>query len=231
MSIELWHLVKDWLLERGYDFKTSAVVDGTPIYQVVGPITPPPRAGVAQLPCVSYLIIKDDEIQITSYRVDITQYNNTIEDLTLTGPVKTIKAAQPDFFVEMEAYLNRLPPPPVGFDPSAPPLRIIDCYFDGTGKTGPMLELVDPYLHVLVTGCVFKDCGILIQAPPPAPTPVLPPNFWVAAPAPVLQLSISPDYKTLQPLQGKDNPISTGGDSKELLPGTPGMRGTPDQAT
>ena len=222
MTIHLWHLVKDWLQEHNFNFKTTAVIDGTPIYQ----IDPPPNMP----PCTSFLLIKDDEVQITSYRVDITQYNNSIEDLTLTGPVLTVKAAEPEFFKILEEYLLRVPPPPPGYDPSAPPISIINCMFDGTGKTGAMIEIKED-THVFITGCVFQNCAVLAQLPAPAPPVVLPPNFWVAAPAPVLQFSNPPNYQALQPLPDGDSPVPSGADSEVLLPGTPGMRGTPDQAT
>lgn len=169
----LWDIVLGWLIEKKYQFKTTAVVDGYPIYQVE-PYNPYWKPA-----CISYMLVTGDKVQITSYRIEISNYMG-LQDLTLTGPVKTLMAGLPNFFEEMEQYLNREPEIPINYAPDGglqilpkggPPISIHDCLFDGQNINGPL-----------------KDTGAIVTI-----YNVLPPMDKNTS----LQLRYPPDYQTL----------------------------------
>lgn len=132
----LWDIVLGWFIEKRFRFKTIAIIDGYPIYQIYPDIT-----NTFIPACTSYMLITGDKVQITSHRIEVSNYMG-LQDLTLTGPVKTIMAGLPTFFEEMEQYLNRVPQPIVNYAPpdgglqlaplvpGGPSFLIHNCRFD-----------------------------------------------------------------------------------------------------
>lgn len=140
----LWDIVLGWLVEKKYQFKTIGVVDGYPIYQLE------PYNPYWKPTCVSFMIVTSDKVQITSNRIELSNYMG-LQDLTITGPTKTIMAGLPTFFEEMDQYLNREPEPPITnyappdgglqFKPKdGPSIHIHDCLFNGQKINGPIKD-------------------------------------------------------------------------------------------
>jgi hypothetical protein len=158
VAIELWQLIREWMIEHDFEYKAIAFVDSYPIYEV----NPPHFMG-----STSYMLIKHDEVEITAFKMDISNYNGSMESITIKGPSKKLNAALPNFFAELDNYLRRVPPTPINCDPNAPKLTISDSYFDGTGKNHPMIELLSN-INVMVTNNVFENLnGPFCTMPPP----------------------------------------------------------------
>jgi hypothetical protein len=151
----LWDIVIGWLIEKNFNFKTIAVVDGYPIYQVE-PYDPKMdgypiyQVEPSYSPkCISYMLITTNKVQITSTKIEISNFMG-LQDLTFTGPpVKTIMAGHPTFFEEMEQYLNRDPQPPINYAPTdgglqilspqgGPSINFYNCLFNGYKINGPI---------------------------------------------------------------------------------------------
>lgn len=160
----LWDIIQGWLHSKHYNFKIIAVLDGYPIFEVE-----PNKFIISGSQCV----------MITYYRINISNYNGDMEAMTVHGPTKTLYPANPNFFEELEVYLNTKPEPPTNGTPTQIEelysgdysIKIINSCFDGTNKDHPAIEILDPNVKALVAGNTFKDYNVVIQSMLPSVDP------------------------------------------------------------